>query len=75
MLAFGRKPPYLCIVFRRGHEGQVYIKGKKIEIMKKLMTMVSAMMMVAAVNASEVVSVAFYVARGSVPARVRFVKG
>lgn len=43
--------------------------------MKKLMTMVSAMMMVAAVNASEVVTVAFNEARVSVPARVRFVKG
>ena len=59
MLAFGTEPPYLCIVFRRGHEGQVYIKGKKIEIMKKLMTMVSAMMMVAAVNASEVTTEEF----------------
>ena len=43
--------------------------------MKKLMTMVSAMMMVAAVNASEVTTVAFNEARVNVPARVRFVKG
>ena len=43
--------------------------------MKKLMTMVSAMMMVAAVNASEVATVAFNEARVNVPARVRFVKG
>ena len=75
LLVFGRKPPYLCIVFRRGHGGQVYIKGKKIEIMKKLMTMVGAMMMVAAANASEVMTVAFNEARVNVPARVRFVKG
>lgn len=43
--------------------------------MKKLMTMVSSMMMVAAVNASEVATVAFNEARVNVPARVRFVKG
>ncbi len=43
--------------------------------MKKLMTMVGAIMMVAAVNASEVTTVPFSEARVNVPARVRFVQG
>lgn len=43
--------------------------------MKKLMTMVGAIMMVAAVNASEVITVAFKEARVNIPARVRFIQG
>ncbi len=43
--------------------------------MKKLMTMVSAIMMVAAVNASEVTTVAFNETMVNIPARVRFVQG
>lgn len=42
--------------------------------MKKLMTMVGAIMMAAAANASEVVTVAFNEARVNIPARVRFVQ-
>ena len=43
--------------------------------MKKLMTMVCAMIMAVAANASKVTTVAFNEARISVPARVRFVSG
>ena len=43
--------------------------------MRKLMTMACAMIMAAAANASEVVTVEFGEARVNVPARVRFVQG
>ena len=43
--------------------------------MKKLMTMVGAIMMAASVNASEVETVAFNEARVNIPARVRFIQG
>ena len=43
--------------------------------MRKLMTMACAMIMAAAVNASEVVTVEFNEARVNIPARVRFVQG
>ena len=43
--------------------------------MRKLMMLAGAMIMAAAVNASEVATVAFKETNVSVPARVRFVKG
>lgn len=43
--------------------------------MRKLLMLASAMIMVAAVNASEVMTVAFNKTRVDVPARVRFIKG
>jgi len=43
--------------------------------MKKIMTMVSAIMMVATMNAENVATEAFTETKVNVPARVRFVKG
>ncbi len=51
------------------------VLGKKIVIMKKIVTLVSAIIMVTAANAKGVTTMPFKGTRVSVPARVRFVKG
>lgn len=63
----------------RGPDGGCLIKkhqkGKKIEIMKKMMILASAIMMAATANAKRVETASFDEVRVNVPARVRIIAG
>ncbi len=50
-------------------------KGKKIEVMKKMMILASAIMMAATANAKRVETASFDEVRVNVPARVRIIAG
>ena len=60
---------------RKANNKAEFKLGKKIEFMRKLMTLACAMIMASVANATKVTTVAFDKTMVSVPARVRFVKG